>query len=96
MEDLLSKLKELENSLNLFKESNTEKMTGLEALCRKNSERIAELDLKISLLNGDGEKQQQVSYYDTIKLRENLYLFLEIHFRNLFIYFWIFLGRGKH
>jgi hypothetical protein len=68
-------------------------MTGLEALCRKNSERIAELDLKISLLNRDGEKQQQVSYYDTIKLRENLNLFLEIHFRNLFIYFWIFLGK---
>ncbi len=93
MEDLQSKLKELENSLNLFKESNMEKMTGLEALCRKNSEGIAELDSKISQLNGDGEKQQQVSYYDTIKLRENLNLFLEIHFRNLFIYFWIFLGK---
>ncbi len=45
------KLLELENSLNSFRESNTERLVGLESVGRENSRKISELETKINTVN---------------------------------------------
>ena len=45
------KLLELENSLNSFRESNTERLVGLESVGRENSRKISELEAKINTVN---------------------------------------------
>ena len=45
------KLLELENSLNLFRESNTERLARLESVGRENSRKISELEAKINTVN---------------------------------------------
>jgi hypothetical protein len=45
------KLLKLENSLNSFRESNTERLVGLESVCRENSRKISELEAKINTVN---------------------------------------------
>jgi hypothetical protein len=45
------KVLELENSLNSFRESNTERLVGLESVGRENSRKISELEAKINTVN---------------------------------------------
>ena len=45
------KVLELENSLNSFRESNTERLVGLESVGRENSRKISELEAKINPVN---------------------------------------------
>jgi len=45
------KLLELENSLNSFRESNTERLARLESVGRENSRKISELEAKINTVN---------------------------------------------
>ena len=45
------KLLELENSLNSFRESNTERLARLKSVGRENSRKISELEAKINTVN---------------------------------------------
>ncbi len=57
------KFLELENSLNSYRESNAERLVGLESVSRENSRKISELEAKI---NPDSEnvpsENQQVNF----------------------------------
>ena len=45
------KFLELENSLNSYRESNAERLVGLESVGRENSRKISELEAKINTVN---------------------------------------------
>jgi len=53
------KVLELENSLNSFRESNTERLVGLESVGRENSRKISELEAKINPVNGNVHPENQ-------------------------------------
>ena len=54
------KLLELENSLNLFRESNTERLARLESVGRENSRKISELEAKINTVNENVTPENQL------------------------------------
>jgi len=54
------KLLEIENSLNSFRESNTERLIRLESIGTENSRRISELETKINTVNGNSSENQRV------------------------------------
>jgi hypothetical protein len=63
MKAMERRLLELEGSLNSFRESNMERLVGLESLSRENSERISELWAKINPVNENiSPENQQVKF----------------------------------
>ena len=54
------KVLELENSLNSFRESNTERLVGLESVGRENSRKISELEAKINTVNENVTPENQL------------------------------------
>ncbi len=57
------KVLELENSLNSFRESNTERLNGLESVGRENSRKISELEAKINPVSENvSPENQQVNF----------------------------------
>jgi len=53
------KVLELENSLNSLRESNTERLNGLESVGRENSRKISELEAKINPVNENFTPENQ-------------------------------------